>query len=71
VNAEVVTRLSSFPRQFKDLHTSGVGKLRDRLKGTAFVESPSGFKLSFEAKREIDLNVSPAGEKDTKSGKDG
>lgn len=60
---EVLTGLSSFLRQFQELHTSGVGKLRYRLKGTAFVESPGSFKLPFDEKGEIDLNVSPAGEK--------
>ena len=71
MNAEVITGPSSFLCQFENLHTSGVGNLRDRLNGTAFVESPGSFKLPFDEKREIDLNVSPAGEKGAKVGKDG
>jgi hypothetical protein len=71
VNAQVITGPGSFSRQFEGLYTSGVGKLRDRLKGTAFVGSPGSFKLSFDEKGEIGLNVSPASEKDAKIGKDG
>jgi hypothetical protein len=71
VNAQVITGPGSFSRQYEDLYTSGVGKLRDRIKGTASVESPGSFKLSFDEKGEIDLNVSPAGEKDAKCMKDG
>jgi hypothetical protein len=70
VNAEVITSLSRFLRQFENLHTSGIGKLQYRLNGTAFVESSGSCKLPFDEKREIELNVSPAGEKGTKRGKD-
>ena len=58
VHVEVITSLGSFLRQFQDLNKSGVGKLRYRLKGTAFVESPSSFKLSFDEKGEVDLGLS-------------
>jgi len=57
VNVEVITGLSSFLRQFQELNKSGVGKLRYRLKGTAFVESPGSFKLPFDEKGEVDLAV--------------
>ena len=58
VNVEVITGLGSFLRQFQELNTSGAGKLRYRLKGTAFVESPSRFKLPFDEKGEVDLGLS-------------
>lgn len=58
VNVEVITGLGSFLRQFQELNKSGVGKLRYRLKGTAFVEAPSSFKLPFEEKGEFDLGLS-------------
>ena len=58
VNVEVITGLGSFLRQFQELNKSGVGTLRYRLKGTAFVESPSSFKLPFDEKGEFDLGLS-------------
>lgn len=58
VNVEVITGLGSFLRQFQELNKSGVGKVRYRLKGTAFVESPSSFKLPFDEKGEFDLGLS-------------
>jgi len=63
VNVEVITGLGSFLRQFQEINKSGAGKLRYRLKGTAFVESPSSFKLPFDEKGEIDINMTPPGEK--------
>jgi LEA14-like dessication related protein len=57
VNVEVITGLGSFLRQFQELNKSGVGKVRYRLKGTAFVESPSSFKLPFDEKGEVDLGL--------------
>jgi LEA14-like dessication related protein len=63
VHVEVITGLGSFLRQFQEINKSGMGKVRYRLKGTAFVESPSSMKLPFEEKGEIDLNLTPAGEK--------
>ncbi len=63
VSVEVITGLGSFLRQFQEINKSGVGKVRYRLKGTAFVESPSSLKLPFDEKGEIDLDMTPAGEK--------
>ena len=60
VNVEVITGLGSFLRQFQELNKSGVGKLRYRLKGTAFVVSPSRFKLPFDEKGEVDLGIDPS-----------
>ncbi len=58
VNVEVITSLGSFLRQFQELNKSGVGKVRYRLKGTAYVVSPRSFKLPFDAKGEVDLSLS-------------
>ena len=58
VNVEVITSLGSFLRQFQELNKSGAGKLRYRLKGTAFVVSPTSFKLPFDEKGEVDLGLS-------------
>lgn len=58
VNVEVITGLGSFLRQFQEFNKSGVGKVRYRLKGTAFVEAPSSFKLPFDEKGEFDLSLS-------------
>lgn len=57
VNVDVITSLGSFLRQFQELNKSGAGKLRYRLKGTAFVVSPSSFKLPFDEKGEVDLGL--------------
>lgn len=58
VNVEVITSLGSFLRQVQELNKSGAGKLRYRLKGTAFVVSPRSFKLPFDEKGEVDLSLS-------------
>jgi len=58
VNVEVFTGLGSFLRQFQEFNKSGVGKVRYRLKGTAFVEASSSFKLPFDEKGEFDLGLS-------------
>lgn len=58
VNVEVITGLGSFLRQFQEFNKLGVGKVRYRLKGTAFVEAPSSFKLPFDEKSEFDLGLS-------------
>jgi LEA14-like dessication related protein len=58
VNVEVITSLGSFLRQVQELNKSGAGKLRYRLKGTAFVVSPTSFKLPFVEKGEVDLGLS-------------
>jgi LEA14-like dessication related protein len=57
VNVEVITSLGSFLRQVQELNKSGAGKLRYRLKGTAFVVSPTSFKLPFDEKGEVDLGL--------------
>jgi LEA14-like dessication related protein len=62
VTVEVITSLSSFLRQFQDRNTSGVGTLRYGLKGTAFVESPSRFKLPFDEKGEVDFGLGSSSE---------
>jgi LEA14-like dessication related protein len=57
VDVEVFTTLASFLRQVQDLNT-GVGqKVRYRLKGTAFVESPGTFKAPFDEQGQIELNL--------------
>jgi LEA14-like dessication related protein len=58
MNVEVITGIGSFIRQFQEFNKSGVGKVRYRLKGTAFVEAPSSFKLPFDEKGEFDLGLS-------------
>ena len=58
VNVEVITGLGSFLRQLQEFNKAGVGKVRYRLKGTAFVEAPSSFKLPFDEKGEFDLGLS-------------
>ena len=62
VNVEVITGISSFIRQIQGLNKTGAGKVRYRLKGTAFVDSPSVFKLPFDEKDEIDLGFAEASE---------
>jgi LEA14-like dessication related protein len=57
LNVEVITGLGGVLRQFQELNSSGLGKVRYRLKGTAFVESPSNFKLPFDEKGEVDLGL--------------
>ena len=59
VNVEVFTTLASFLRQVQDLNAGGGQKVRYRLKGTAFVDSPGTFKAPFDEKGEIDLNLGP------------
>ena len=62
VNVEVITSLGNFLRQVQDLSNSSRSKFHYRLKGTAFVESPSTFKVPFDEKGEVDLNLeTPAG----------
>ena len=64
VNVEVVTGISSFLRQVQELNKTGAGKIRYRLKGTAFVDAPSTFRLPFDEKGEVDLSLGegPLGE---------
>jgi LEA14-like dessication related protein len=63
VDVEVFTTLASFLRQVQDLNASGGQKVRYRLKGTAFVDSPGTFKAPFDEKGEIELNLGPNTEK--------
>ena len=60
MNVEVITGISSFLRQVQELNKAGAGKIRYRLKGTAFVDAPSSFKLPFDEKGEVDLNLGEA-----------
>ena len=57
VDVEVFTTLASFLRQVQDLNTGAGQKVRYRLKGTAFVESPGTFKAPFDEQGEIELNL--------------
>ena len=63
VNVEVFTTLASFLRQVQDLNTGAGQKVRYRLKGTAFVDSPGTFKAPFDEKGEIELNLGAITEK--------
>ena len=60
LNAEVVTGTASFIRQFQEFNKTGTNNLRYRLKGTAFVDAPSSFKLPFDEKGNIDLGLGQA-----------
>ena len=62
VDVEVFTTLGSFLRQLRSLNADGPRKVRYRLKGTAFVDSPGSFKAPFDETGEIDLNLGPAAE---------
>jgi LEA14-like dessication related protein len=57
VDVEVFTTLASFLRQVQELNTGAGQKVRYRLKGTAFVESPGTFKAPFDEQGEIELNL--------------
>ena len=57
VSVEVTTGLGNILRQLQHLGRSGMSKMRYRLRGTAFVESPSNWKLPFDEKGEIDFNA--------------
>ena len=56
VNVEVFTTLTSFLRQLQGLSGGASQKVRYRLKGTAFVDSPGSFKAPFDESGEINLN---------------
>jgi LEA14-like dessication related protein len=60
MNVEVITSLGSFLRQVQGLGSSAENKFVYRLKGTAFVDSPSSFKLPFDEKGEVDLPLGSA-----------
>jgi LEA14-like dessication related protein len=58
IRAEMITGFGSFLRQFQELNkTDGHGKLRYRIKGTTFVDSPGIFKLPCDEKDEIDFGL--------------
>ena len=71
VDVEVFTTLASFLRQVQDLNTGAGQKVRYRLKGTAFVDSPGTFKAPFDEKGEIDLNLGTGAEKSPVEGSKG
>lgn len=56
VHVDVTTGLGGILRQLQDLGRSDM-KMRYRLKGTAFVDSPGNWKLPFDEKGEIDFNT--------------
>lgn len=55
VDVEVFTTLASFLRQIRELSGGAAQKVRYRLKGTVFVDSPGTFKAPFDEDGEIDL----------------
>jgi LEA14-like dessication related protein len=57
VDVEVFSTLGSVLRQVQDLKSGPPQKVRYRLKGTAFVDSPGSFKAPFDESGEIDLNL--------------
>ena len=63
MNVQIITGLGSFLRQLRTLNESGPSKLQYRIKGTAFVESPSNFRMPFDERGEIDFSLSALGEK--------
>ena len=71
VDVEVFTTLASFLRQVQDLNAGAGQKVRYRLKGTAFVDSPGTFKAPFDEKGEIDLNLGTGAEKSPVEGSKG
>jgi LEA14-like dessication related protein len=57
VDVEVFTTLASFLRQIRELSGGTAERVRYRLKGTAFVESPGSFRAPFDEQGEINLGV--------------
>jgi LEA14-like dessication related protein len=57
VDVEVFSTLGSFLRQIQSLNSGPPQKVRYRLKGAAFVDSPGIFKAPFDESGEIDLNL--------------
>ena len=70
VDVEVFTTLASFLRQVQELNAGAGQKVRYRLKGTAFVESPGTFKAPFDEQGEIELNLGDRVEKPEGMGRD-
>ena len=56
VSVEVFSTLGSFLRQMQSLNSGPPQKVRYRLKGTAFVDSPGTFKAPFDESGEIVFN---------------
>jgi len=63
VDVEVFSTLGSFLRQIQHLNSGPPQKVRYRLKGAAFVDSPGIFKAPFDESGEIDLNLGTGVEK--------
>jgi LEA14-like dessication related protein len=57
VDVEVFSTLGSFLRQVQNFNSGVPQKVKYRLKGTAFVDSPGTFKAPFDENGEIDLNL--------------
>jgi LEA14-like dessication related protein len=70
VDVEVFTTLASFLRQVQELNAGEGQKMKYRLKGTAFVESPGIFKAPFDEQGEIELKVGDRVEKPEGMGRD-
>lgn len=62
MSAEVITGIGSFLRQVQGV-SSGIAKVRYRLKGKAFAQAPSSFTIPFDESGEVDLNLAPPAEK--------
>jgi LEA14-like dessication related protein len=62
VNVEVTSGLSSLVRQVEQMNKTGMNKIRYRIKGTAFVESPGNYKAPFDEKGEIDFTSPSPGD---------
>jgi len=62
LTAEVITGIGSFLRQMQGV-SSGITKVRYRLKGKAFAQAPSSFTIPFDESGEVDLNLAPTAEK--------
>jgi LEA14-like dessication related protein len=57
VDVEVFSTLGSFLRQVQNFNSGMPQKVRYRLKGAAYVDSPGTFKAPFDESGEIDLNL--------------
>ena len=57
VDVEVISTLGSFLRQIQNFNSGVPQKVKYRLKGIAFVDSPGTFKAPFDESGDIDLNL--------------
>jgi len=57
VDVEVISTLGSFLRQVQNFNSGVPQKVKYRLKGIAFVDSPGTFKAPFDESGDIDLNL--------------